>query len=129
MVRFALGGNLRGGVVLVCVKLDIHHHFPDGERETHRKLDRILANQETIMAAIDELNTAIDDLATELDKNNAEIEVLLTQIMSSGGASDQVIGAAVSRIRGLISANQVEVDKASAATTPPATPAAPAAKA
>lgn len=74
----------------------------------------ILKNQETIMAAVDDLKAAIADLATELADNNAEIEALLTKI-ATPGTSDADVQAAVASIRTLISDNKAEVDKAKAA--------------
>ena len=80
----------------------------------NRKLNRILENQETMMAAVDDLKSAIADLTTELTANNAEIETLLTKI-TAPGTSDADVAAAVASIRGLISDNTAEVAKAKAA--------------
>ena len=80
----------------------------------NHKLNRILENQETMMAALDDLKSAIADLTTELTANNAEIETLLTKI-TAPGTSDADVAAAVASIRGLISDNTAEVAKAKAA--------------
>lgn len=68
------------------------------------------------MSAIDDLKAAIADLSTQLDANNTEIEALLGKI-ATPGTSDADIAAAVASIRGLISTNAAEVDKAKAAVT------------
>lgn len=75
---------------------------------------RLDKHMETIVAAVDDLKAAIADLATELADNNAEIETLLTKI-TTPGTSDADVAAAVASIRGLISDNKAEVDKAKAA--------------
>ncbi len=75
------------------------------------------------MPALDDLKSAITDLATQLAANNAEIETLLTKITATG-TSDADVEAAVASIRDLITSNKAEVDKATAATTTPAPPAA-----
>ena len=91
---------------------------------TREKLYRILANQEIIMSALDDLKSALADLSTQLAANNAEIDTLLTKIAATG-TSDADVEAAVASIRDLTAANKAEVDKAVAATTP--APPAPAA--
>ena len=88
---------------------------------SHRKLNRILANQEIIMSALDDLKSALADLSTQLAANNAEIDTLLTKITATG-TSDADVEAAVASIRDLTAANKAEVDKAVAATTPPTSP-------
>src|SRR5450631_1153369 len=82
--------------------------------ETPRWALTIIANQERIMAAIDDLKAALADLATELASNNAEIETLLTKI-TAPQTSDADVAAAVAQIRSLISDNKTEVAKAQAA--------------
>ena len=77
----------------------------------NRKLNRILANQETIMSALTDLKAAIADLATQLASNNAEIETLLGKI-TTPGVSDADIADAVTQIRSLITDNAAEVAKA-----------------
>ena len=84
---------------------------------TREKLNRILANQEIIMSALDDLKSALADLSTQLAANNADIETLLTKIVAPG-TSDADVEAAVASIRDLTAANKAEVDKAVAATTP-----------
>ncbi len=90
-------------------------------REIKRRLGYVLSNQnvtfinqETIMAAIDDLKAAIADLAIQLTANNAEIEVLLGKI-TAPGATDAQIAEAVASIRDLTAANKAETDKAAAA--------------
>ena len=84
---------------------------------TREKLNRIIANQEIIMSALDDLKSALADLSTQLAANNAEIDLLLTKITATG-TSDADVEAAVASIRDLTAANKAEVDKAVAATTP-----------
>ena len=79
-----------------------------------RKLAHLTRTVENLVAAVDDLKAAIADLATEMADNNAEIEVLLTKI-ATPGTSDADIATAVAAIRGLISDNKTEVDKAKAA--------------
>ena len=83
-------------------------------RDMNRRLFHMQKNQETSMAAIDDLKTAIADLAAQLATNNAEIETLLGKI-TAPGATDAQIAEAVASIRTLTAANKAETDKAVAA--------------
>lgn len=102
------------------MRIDLYPHIkPDSEVLARfdvlsDKLDLIIRNQETTMAAVDDLKAAIADLTTELADNNAEIEKLLTKITATG-TSDADVAAAVASIRGLLADNKTEVDKAKAA--------------
>lgn len=82
----------------------------------------IIANQEAIMAALDDLKSAVADLSAQMTANNAAIDGLLGKV-TAPGASDADIEAAVTDIRKLIDANKTELAK----VAPPAPPAAPAA--
>lgn len=68
------------------------------------------------MSALDDLKAAITDLGTQLAANNAEIDALLTKIITPG-TSDADIAVAVQSIRDLTTANKAEIDKA-VATVP-----------
>lgn len=73
------------------MRLDIHviYHF-DGERELHRKLDRILANQETIMASVSE-NL---DVAEKSARENADAEDAIITILDALKAEVAALKAA-----------------------------------
>ena len=90
---------------------------------TREKLNRIIANHEIIMSALDDLKSALADLSTQLAANNAEIDLLLTKITATG-TSDADVEAAVASIRDLTAANKAETDKLAALNSP--TPPAPA---
>ena len=93
---------------------DMHKVLDALKRHFDATPEWALKMENRIMAAVDDLKAAIADLATELASNNAEIETLLTKI-TAPGTSDADVAAAVAQIRGLISDNKAEVDKAKAA--------------
>lgn len=100
------------------MRLEIHHYHHFDEMVA-RQFRLIFATLEKIMSALDDLKLAIAELTTELNDNNAEIEVLLANILSStGGTSDADVQSAVADIRALIASNKAEVDKAKTAVTP-----------
>src|SRR5882672_8277202 len=98
------------------MNIHIHHHphpedkAPSWARELHRMLSLILTKQEKLMSALDDLTAALADLATALTANTAEIDLLLTKIVTPG-TSDADVEAAVTQIRALTAANVAEVAK------------------
>jgi predicted nucleic acid-binding Zn-ribbon protein len=80
-------------------------------RQLNEKLDRIINQQEKIMAAIDDLNQAVTDLGTAVTAGNAQIESELQTILN-GGSTDAQIEAAVANIRTILTSQNDEVTKA-----------------
>jgi hypothetical protein len=77
------------------------------------KLDRILANQEKQMAAIDDVNTALSGLSTEITTFLADVAAQI-----SGGLTANEAEAVVTQIQGFTTQLQT-ADPANPAPVPP----------
>jgi hypothetical protein len=79
------------------------------------KLDRILANQEKMMAAIDDVNAALSGLSTEITTFLADVAAQI-----SGGLTANEAEAVVAQIQGFTTQLQA-ADPANPAPVPPTT--------
>lgn len=94
------------------IKIDIYHHFPDGERD--RKLDRIIAQQEQIMATIDDVLTEVTDESGRLDSIQAMIDGLKQQIADalSGVTLPPAVQQKLDSVFTVLGTNKGKLDKA-----------------
>lgn len=102
------------------MRIDIFHHF-DGESEIHRKINRILAQQEAIMATLDQVLQDVTDESTRLDSISALIDGLRKQIADilSGANLPPDVQAKVDAIFTAAEANKAKIDAALNANAPP----------
>lgn len=106
------------------MRIDIFHHF-DGERELHRKLDRILANQEAIMATVAE-NL---DIAEKSARENADAEDAIITILDAlkveiaalkAAGTDPATAARIESLATALAARTPKLAAAAVAGTPAA---------
>jgi len=93
------------------MKIDVHIHLDQREAprwaQTLREMaSQILANQETMMATLDELNAALTAISAEVDKVSADTDNLLAQLAAipPGGLTPEqqaAIDAAVASATGI----------------------------
>ena len=68
-------------------------------------MERILANQETTMALIDDLNTAVADLQAEVTAIGTEMDTLMADLTAAVAANNPVaVQAAVDAINAQVAA-------------------------
>ena len=96
--------------------MELSHRF--GHRDHARLVELalifIIEQQETLMAAIDDLKTALADLTQAVTDNTTEIDLLITKI-TTPGTSDADIAAATTQITNLSAGIRAELAKAQAA--------------
>lgn len=101
--------------------IDIHifHHFPDGERD--RKLDQIIAQQEAIMATLDEVLTEVTEESGRLDSIQALIDGIKQQLADAlaGTTLPTAVQAKVDQVFAHLGANRGKIDKALNENVPP----------
>lgn len=102
----------------------IYADLLDSHEKLHRKLNLILANQEKIMSALDDLNTEESALATSVASIQTTVTATVAAIQALtaavGNNDDAGVEAAVANLKGLGTALDAANTALSAALPPPA---------
>lgn len=106
-------------LLAVLIQLDIDHNDPNsGLAAISSKLDQLLKQGTTIMAAIDDLKTSVANLQAAATANAATLTDLASKITAANSANDPAIESLAQQV-------QAVADSMKAADTtadPPATP-------